>query len=434
MSPISVEDALRRSGKSIKQAVSALWDLDENRLTPEIDYSLDLQQPTDYAHAGKAASRPLFSQFSPEVWKRTTYGKFRNLLSRYDPRAFSIDTTDDEADFISTIIETPCLHFVRRWLISNGHLPPSTLKTFSSLLLKLWFSEHAGRNTPAQATGFQHVFCGEFRRSSGLSGLHNFISVFLAEQQGHLHYMGYDKSSLKLPSSELRKQHVLKIRFGLYGRQKQMSSMFFGVSPEFEVALYSLMILAKKSEVATVLGTHQAVIKAVAKNRRVVTAFPLLLKATPARKKRLRPLLRGMKSVVTLCEENNQTNKSGNITEVSTDVCLGLQRLRVGSNSTNRAQSSARAALRFPCKKRRPRVNSTAVALRTRSRERMNKVQIGAVIDLDEIQTKPTKSVEEVIDLTPGDEARNVVHTTKANSHLVCSARRFVIDLTLENS
>ncbi|CDF37575.1 unnamed protein product [Chondrus crispus] len=434
MSPISVEDALRQSGKSIKQAVSALWDLDENRLTPEIDYSLDLQQPTDYAHAGIAASRPLFSQFSPEVWKRTTYGKFRNLLGRYDPRAFSIDTTDDEADFISTIIETPCLHFVRRWLISNGHLPPSTLKTFSSLLLKVWFSEHAGRNTQAQATGFQHVFCGEFRRSKGLSGLHNFISVFLAEQQGHLHYMGYDKSSLKVQSTELRKQHMLKIRFGLYGRQKQMSSMFFGVSPEFEVGLYSLMILAKKCEVATVLGTHHAVIKAVAKNRRVVTAFPLLLKATPARQKRLRPSRRQKNSVITLCEENNQTNKSSNITEVATDVCLGLQRLRIASKRTKRAQSSACAPLRVPCKKRRPRAKSTTMNLRSRKRQQMNTVQIGAVIDLDEIEPNPTKSVEEVIDLTPGDEASNLGHATMADSHLVCSARRSVIDLTLENS
>lgn len=285
MPQISVEEALQLAGNSIEKAISVLWDLDENRLTPDVDYTLDLQRPTESSKKGVATRRPLFRHFSPDVWTRTTYGKFRHLLERYDPRAISVDTTDDEADFICTIVKTPCLRFVRQWLATHAH-PSVREQSFSSLLLKIWFSEHSKRQTLAQATGFQHIFCGEFRRSKGFTGLHNFLSVYLEEAKGTLHYMGYRKSSCDVQDTSLQKQRMLEIRFRLHGRQKRLSSMFFGVSPEFEVGLYSLMILARKSNVTTSFGSYRVSVKAVAKHGKVITAFPLLLDVAPANPKR----------------------------------------------------------------------------------------------------------------------------------------------------
>lgn len=277
MPALSVEEAVSRAGNSIQRAASLLWELDENRLRPTVDYSLDLQHAASGSAPGNVAARRLFRFLSPQVWKRRTFGTFRTLLNRYDPRSISVDTIDDELDFLVAISETPCIRFVREWLVANGMVESTCMEDFCCLLMGMWFTEHPGKKSVSQPTGFQHVFCGEINGRRHLSGLHNFVRVYLEEQQGNLHYMGYMSTREDSPSSPLSSQHMLKIRFGLHGHEKRMSSMFFGVSPEFEVGLYSLITLSGKSRIVTNLGSHRAQIKAVGVEGRVRTAYPQLL-------------------------------------------------------------------------------------------------------------------------------------------------------------
>lgn len=281
MPQLSIHEALARAGNSISLAASVLWELDENRLRPNVDYTLDLQHSTKENLNASVAHRPLFRHFSPDVWKRTTFGSFRALLNRYDPRAISIDTVDDEANFICAIVETPCVRFVREWLVANGYSESKSMHDFCCLLMGMWFTEHSNRKpghaSASQTTGFQHVFCGEINNRSKLSGLHNFIRVFLEEQQGNLQYIGYEQPRQPNHETPLSQQHMLKIRFGLHGHQKRISSMFFGVSPEFEVGLYSLLTIAGVQEVITSLGSQLVHLRAVSKKGKILTAYPQLL-------------------------------------------------------------------------------------------------------------------------------------------------------------
>ena len=51
-----------------------LWELDENRLTPGVDYVLDLQGRTKFSYDGPdKAEDPLFAKVEADVFERPTY-------------------------------------------------------------------------------------------------------------------------------------------------------------------------------------------------------------------------------------------------------------------------------------------------------------------------------------------------------------------------
>ena len=57
-----------------------LWQLDENRLTPGVDYCLDLQGRTKFSFRGEDhAKYPLFTRVDPLVFEKPTY-KGMNVL------------------------------------------------------------------------------------------------------------------------------------------------------------------------------------------------------------------------------------------------------------------------------------------------------------------------------------------------------------------
>lgn len=395
MPPISVQDALTLAGSSIQRAASMLWELDENRLRPNVDYTLDLQQVANDSRAGSVAPHPLFRHLSPDVWKRKTFGAFKTLLNRYDPRAISIDTIEDEAEFISAIIETPCVRFVREWLVANGHAVSQSMEDFACLLMGMWFTEHSpgkGRKSgAAQRTGFQHVFCGEINSRSQLSGLHNFVRVYLEERQGNLRYMGYMKPRYNCPDSplDLAKQHMLKIRFGLHGHEKRISSMFFGVSPEFEVGLYSLVIIAGVSEIVTNLGVQTARVRAVSKKGKVLTAYPQLLERGPS----------------DLTKRNFAQHPTA-----SASTVLGKRKRREASSEIK------------------------SVRPQRRQRTRCEVVSVETVIDVDALEGNSCDEQDvEVMDLAPDRTTRCRTEGAQVNLQL-SSVPVDVIDLTIDEA
>ena len=52
-------------------------------------------------------------------------------------------------------------------------------------------------------------------------------------------------------------ERVLTVQFSWNGQQKDISSMFIGTSPEFEMALYTLCFLAGQEENVICLGDYQ---------------------------------------------------------------------------------------------------------------------------------------------------------------------------------
>ena len=56
-------------------------------------------------------------------------------------------------------------------------------------------------------------------------------------------------------------ERMLTVQFSWNGQQKDISSMFIGTSPEFEMALYTLCFLAGQEENIMQLGDYELTIK-----------------------------------------------------------------------------------------------------------------------------------------------------------------------------
>lgn len=274
MSP-SLQDALDMAGDSLERAASLLWHLDTNRLKPGAEYELDIQAeaaPDVY----RVQPRRLFRAWRDDVWTRPTFARFRALLAKHDSRDVPVYTSDEDLAFILAIADTPLMRFVRSWLLRTGRLHARTLTDFVPHLFAVWFRPNVGNNR--NSTGFQHVFCGDLKKNT-LSGLHNFVRVFLEEQEGHLSYMGFVDKHRVDGGRPTPNQPIFGVRFSLFGCRKTVSTMFFGVSPEFEVGLYTLLFFCKCTQLDINLGRSRARIKVFMERGKVRVAYPMLLRA-----------------------------------------------------------------------------------------------------------------------------------------------------------
>lgn len=279
MTTLSVDDALSQAGDSLQAAVSALWHLDTNRLRPFIDYRLNVQSRTEYC-SHDAASQPFVSYISDDVWTRPTYGLFKRLLDNYTaetgvPEVVSQEERAEEDHFLAAVCDTDCIQFVHRWLLENTHMKCETMDDFSQLLKDVWFY-HYSRDGSRDSSGFEHVFCGEIDDGK-VKGMHNFVQVLLEEQRGNFDYQGYldvrGEPCEKAPPSS---QQLIIIRFEWLGEIKSCSSMFVGVSPEFEMALYTMLYASDTERLHVQFGPYTACIKVYQMAGRIGTAFPEL--------------------------------------------------------------------------------------------------------------------------------------------------------------
>ena len=64
-------------------AANRLWELDFNRLLPQEDYVINVQQGKKIYHEGDVAENPFFTFVDEKVFQRPTYHAFRALLDNY---------------------------------------------------------------------------------------------------------------------------------------------------------------------------------------------------------------------------------------------------------------------------------------------------------------------------------------------------------------
>jgi poly(U)-specific endoribonuclease len=70
--------------KSLSSACNRLWELDANRLEPNVHYELNLQEGKSAFQRGDVAGEPLFAFVDPCVFDRPTYKLLFELLDNYE--------------------------------------------------------------------------------------------------------------------------------------------------------------------------------------------------------------------------------------------------------------------------------------------------------------------------------------------------------------
>ncbi|XP_062510215.1 uridylate-specific endoribonuclease B-like [Corticium candelabrum] len=269
----------------LSRLFTQLWRLDKNRLTPGRDYEINLQGGTKRFWTRDHAREPLFTYVTDEALRRPTYRSFIALLDNYERETTVPETVTPEEErenwtFIDAIMETEPMKEAHRFLAGKKK-SPSDEQGFKRQLYDIWFKLY--RRTRASgcldSSGFEHVFVGECRGGEGrgrneVIGFHNWIQYYQQEKCGAVDYKGYILNK----EPEGPDTRLLTIQFSWKRETKPEGSTFIGTSPEFEMAIYTVLFLCGQSgdNVVTV-DKHRCNIKVYHHGRNLGTAYPIEL-------------------------------------------------------------------------------------------------------------------------------------------------------------
>ncbi|XP_062868082.1 uridylate-specific endoribonuclease B [Trichomycterus rosablanca] len=240
------------SDPELSAMVQELWDNDINRLRPGTDYRISLQgKALNTTDGSEIPGVPLFTYVDESIFRKETFLAFISLLDNYESDAGEpeVVTPEEEAEiyrFLDAVIKTPAMKIVHKYL-EKKNLSPVDADAFKNQLYHIWFELYARKGSiRPDSSGFEHVFVGETRGGHTVIGFHNWIQLYLQEKLGHIDYKGYSVQ-VNSPQPDENK-HILALQFSWKNGIKPKGSIFIGVSPEFEFALYTLCFLTSPNE------------------------------------------------------------------------------------------------------------------------------------------------------------------------------------------
>eukprot|EP00918_Siedleckia_nematoides_P066191 GHVU01143930.1.p1 GENE.GHVU01143930.1~~GHVU01143930.1.p1 ORF type:complete len:393 (-),score=91.15 GHVU01143930.1:362-1540(-) len=238
--------------KDVRVACQKLWDLDTNRLDDD-DIKLNLQSQTRPGDPTDRAKESLFSYISKKAISKKTIKTFSALFDNYESQVgkHEVYTKAEEAEtaaFIDAIGETEIIHYLYLYAAKKGVLRnKGSYACFLEELAYLWFTPYK-RAVRDDSSGFEHVFIGE-ERDGKVIGFHNWIRFMWEEANKRVDYKGYIPSRRRSGHRrEAANDRLVTIKFAWGNETKDVGSMFVGTSPEFEIALYTLLFLESKMQ------------------------------------------------------------------------------------------------------------------------------------------------------------------------------------------
>ncbi|CAM6096080.1 unnamed protein product [Calypogeia fissa] len=269
----------------VAKAASRLWDLDVNRLTPGTDYEIDLGGGTKVYQKDDHAEAVLFRHLDQSVFRRPTYARFYALLDNYhsDERVAENITSqqqNEELAFIEEISRTAPIKYLHKYLEAKNIIRGDE-EQFKTAMRSLWFDLYNRGGTRGSSSAFEHVFVGELKRDRNtgeteVSGMHNWIQVYVEEAKGNLDYQGFilpRRRGDPLPNAH---SQLVTLQFKWNGVLKAVSSTLIGVSPEFEMALYTVCFFCGAEDNHVNLGPYYVNVKVYPLgNNCIGSAFPI---------------------------------------------------------------------------------------------------------------------------------------------------------------
>ncbi|TVU15018.1 hypothetical protein EJB05_38523 [Eragrostis curvula] len=264
----------REELNSLSKACNRLWELDMNRLVPGKHYRIECGDGKKVYQKGDMASDNLFSWLGDDVLRKPTYSRFCALLDNYNPhQGYKEVVTEqdkhEEVAFIEEIARTAPIKYLHRYLVTKG-VASQDYDNFKRMLTSLWFDLYGRGGSSSSSSAFEHVFVGEIKgRGQGES------EFYLEEAKGNVDYQGYifPRRRGESPDSETQ---LMTVQFEWHGVLKSVSSTLIGVSPEFEVALYTLCFFVGGEDNRVDIGPYTVNIKCYRMgNNKIGSAFPI---------------------------------------------------------------------------------------------------------------------------------------------------------------
>ncbi|TXG51265.1 hypothetical protein EZV62_023789 [Acer yangbiense] len=240
----------------LSQACNRLWELDLNRLVPGKDYEIDCGEGKKIYQKEDMAQGSLFSWLNEDIFRKPTYSRFCSLLDNYNPNSGSkeVVTSEEKQEqvaFIEEISRTAPIKYLHQYLSSKGIVSGNN-QDFKRMMTSLWFDLYGRGGTAGSSSAFEHVFVGEIKQhgEQEISGFHNWLQ----------------------PDSETQ---LLTVQFEWNGILKSVSSTLVGVSPEFEIALYTLCFFMGREDNHIQLGPYPVNIKCYRFGEKIGSVFPI---------------------------------------------------------------------------------------------------------------------------------------------------------------
>ena len=213
-----------------KVAVETLWAMDKREKV-----NLNLQSKSTVFNKGDKASQDLFTSKSIDL-SRPTYRTFVELLNNYTfetgiAEKHNTSHINEQSAFIRSVLATDIGKYLSTYLKSFK------ITDIERFLIDLWFTFQK-RDVHQDSCPFEHVFVGEIRDGKVI-GMHNWIQCCLEEAKGTFNYQGYIQN-------QYTSRYVGNIQFKWNSYLKQVSTIFFGSSPEFELALFTIVYMHVK--------------------------------------------------------------------------------------------------------------------------------------------------------------------------------------------
>ncbi|KAH9518605.1 hypothetical protein Btru_005751 [Bulinus truncatus] len=251
-------------------AISAeLWANDVNRFSGSdilVNYQTQVADGTTTDRSGQK----FFTHVNENKLTTGTYKLMVDLLNNYDPARGNRETattqeTQEDNAFLDAILSTSVMNSLLKFLQCKGIV--TSQSNLKAVLKKIWFEFYprSGTSTIPDTCGFEHVIVGEYKDSTSVNGFHNWISFYEKEHTGALNYFGYVRRS---------NPNIIGAAFSWNNRVKTMGSFFYGVSPEFEIAIYSLCFLTNPDKACQItLNGNAVTIMSYSKDGHIATAY-----------------------------------------------------------------------------------------------------------------------------------------------------------------
>uniref|UniRef100_A0A1I7W2U8 Endoribonuclease n=1 Tax=Loa loa TaxID=7209 RepID=A0A1I7W2U8_LOALO len=221
--------------------VNELRQYDSNKLDDE-QIILDYQEHMTSLGSGDKAKRRLFKWIDPNALKRNTFRKWIALSDEYQPEVGIEEKNTPKKkkaidDYLDAILNTTVWKSLYQFLLRKGYPYSNNMRTFRAWIKQLWFEGYSRKQGFIDSSGFEHVFMGENNliiMDIPLNDLLVAPLIWIIRGKG-----GADNEG------ELNILAVVQFNWGKY--LKRTGSFFLGTSPEFDLALYTLCFITRRS-------------------------------------------------------------------------------------------------------------------------------------------------------------------------------------------
>lgn len=250
---------------------------DDNNCSNYFSYNLQNRRKKNE----DTCDEPLFYNIKEGLWSVETIKKLVALHDNYEPNPLIEETVTqkeikEESDFLTACLNTKVMKLLCVFLMKQKLLKSNLF--WEEILHEIWFKRRSGGS---QTCAFQHVFLGELScRGNLVSGVHNWVFFLLQESRNKVNYHGFDQAL------DFGKDRNGNERGGLITSSfewnedgwkyiKPYSSLFIGLSPEMELALYTLAYFLKPGGTLSVsFGGSKINIQTHTFDHRLHSAYP----------------------------------------------------------------------------------------------------------------------------------------------------------------